>query len=112
MIIKQAKILKKKFNFSITSELEIIKNKNNLKGINLIDVNFNQASGFSKITSKSKYFNDDVVGETITNYELNMWHVDQNISYYFDKYRARLTGGYTYHNVAHETETNSAPRSN
>ena len=67
---------------------------------------------FTHSKSKSKYFNDDVVGETITNYELNMWHVDQNISYYFDKYRARLTGGYTYHNVAHETETNSAPRSN
>ena len=41
-----------------------------------------------------------------------MWHLDQNISYYFDTYRARLTGGYTYHNVATETETNSAPRSN
>ena len=67
---------------------------------------------FTHSKSKSKYFNDDVAGETITNYELNMWHVDQNISYYFDKYRARLTGGYTYHNVAHETATNSAPRSN
>jgi hypothetical protein len=67
---------------------------------------------FTHSKSKSKYYNDDVAGETITNYELNMWHVDQNISYYFDKYRARLTGGHTYHNVAHETETNSAPRSN
>ena len=56
LISKQAKILKKKFNFSITSELEIIKNKNNLKGINLIDVNFNQAFGFSKITSKSNHY--------------------------------------------------------
>jgi 4-hydroxy-L-threonine phosphate dehydrogenase PdxA len=56
LITKQAKILKKKFSFSTTSELEIIKNKNNLKGINLIDVNFNQASGFSKITSKSNHY--------------------------------------------------------
>ena len=68
---------------------------------------------FTHSKSKSKYFNDaEDTGETITNYELNMYHVDQNISYYFDKYRARLTGGHTYHNVAHETETNSAPRSN
>ena len=68
---------------------------------------------FTHSKSKSKYFNDTPgTGETIINYELNMWHVDQNISYYFDKYRARLTGGYTYHNVAHETQTNSAPRSN
>jgi hypothetical protein len=66
---------------------------------------------FTHSKSKSKYYND-APAETITNYELNMWHVDQNISYYFDKYRARLTGGYTYHNVAHETATNSAPRSN
>jgi hypothetical protein len=68
---------------------------------------------FTHSKSKSKYFNDaQPTLETISNYELNMWHVDQNISYYFDSYRARLTGGYTYHNVAHETETNSAPRSN
>lgn len=67
---------------------------------------------FTHSKSKSKYYNAVAGTETITNYELNMWHVDQNISYYFDTYRARLTGGYTYHNVAHETETNSAPRSN
>ena len=68
---------------------------------------------FTHSKSKSKYRNDAAgTGETISNYELNMWHVDQNISYYFDTYRARLTGGLTYHNVAHETETNSAPRSN
>jgi len=68
---------------------------------------------FTHSKSKSKYFNDaGGTGETITNYELNMYHVDQNISYYFDTYRARLTGGYTYHNVATETSTNSAPRSN
>ena len=53
LIIKQAKILKKKINFNITNENEIINNKNNLKKINLIDVNFKQKFGFSKITSKS-----------------------------------------------------------
>ena len=52
LITKQAKILKNKINFSITNESEIIKKKNNLKKINLIDVNFEQSSGFSKITTK------------------------------------------------------------
>lgn len=67
---------------------------------------------FTHSKSKSKFFNDVRPGETITNYELNMYHVDQNISYYFNEYRARLTGGHTYHNVAHETQTTSAARSN
>ena len=56
LIVKQAKILKKKINFTITNELEIIKKKNNLKKINLIDVDFNQSSGFSKITTKSNHY--------------------------------------------------------
>ena len=56
LIIKQAKILKKKISFSITSELEIIKNKNNLEKINLIDVDFKQSAAFSKITSKSNHY--------------------------------------------------------
>ena len=53
LIIKQAKILKKKISFNTISEFETIKNKNNLKKINLIDIDFKQKSGFSKITSKS-----------------------------------------------------------
>ena len=53
LITKQAKILKKKINFNIISEFEIIKKKNNLKKINLIDVDFKQSSGFNKITIKS-----------------------------------------------------------
>jgi 4-hydroxythreonine-4-phosphate dehydrogenase len=56
LIIKQAKILKKKINFSITNEFEIINKKNNLKKINLIDVDFNQSSGFGKITTKSNHY--------------------------------------------------------
>ena len=67
---------------------------------------------FTHSKSKSKFSNNARPGQTITNYELNMYHVDQNISYYFDEYRARLTGGYIYHKVAHETQTNSAARSN
>ena len=53
LILKQAKILRTKINFSITNELEVIKKKNNLKKINLIDVDFNQSLGFGKITAKS-----------------------------------------------------------
>ena len=49
LITKQAKILKKKISLSVTNEFEIIKKKNNLKRINLIDVDFNQSLGFSKI---------------------------------------------------------------
>ena len=56
LITKQAKILKKKINFSITNEFEIIKKKNNLKRINLIDVDFNQSSGFSKISPRSNHY--------------------------------------------------------
>ena len=56
LISKQAKILKKKITFSITNELEVIKNKYNLKKINLIDVDFNQSNAFSKITSKSNNY--------------------------------------------------------
>jgi len=56
LISKQAKILKKKITFSITNELEVIKNKNNLEKINLIDIDFNQSTAFSKITSKSNNY--------------------------------------------------------
>ena len=56
LILKQAKILKKKINFNTTTEFEIIKKKNNLKKINLIDIDFKQSSGFSKITSKSNHY--------------------------------------------------------
>ena len=56
LIAMQAKILKKKINFNITNEFEIIQKKINLKKINLIDVDFKQSSGFSKITSKSNLY--------------------------------------------------------
>jgi 4-hydroxythreonine-4-phosphate dehydrogenase len=56
IIAKQAKILKQKINFNITNESEIIKKKDNLKKINLIDIDFKQVSGFDKITSKSNHY--------------------------------------------------------
>ena len=56
LITKQAKILKKKISFNITNELEVIKNKNNLKKINLIDVDFEKSTAFSKIKPKSNHY--------------------------------------------------------
>ena len=56
LITTQAKILKRKINFSIINESEIIKKKNNLKKINLIDVDLKQSYGFSKITSRSNHY--------------------------------------------------------
>ena len=56
LILKQAKILKKKISFNATNEFEIIKKKSNLEGINLIDVDFKQTTGFNKITSKSNQY--------------------------------------------------------
>ena len=53
IINKQAKILKKKIKFNLVNEFQIINKKNNLKRINLIDVDLKQSSAFSKITSKS-----------------------------------------------------------
>ena len=55
LIIKQAKILKKRIDFSVTNEFEIVK-KSKLKKINLIDVDFKQSSGFSKISDKSNQY--------------------------------------------------------
>ncbi|MBT3512512.1 MAG: hypothetical protein HN625_05015 [Flavobacteriaceae bacterium] len=60
--------------------------------------------------SKSKYANA-TNGEIITRGSLSMYHVDQNISYFFDNRKTRATAGYTHHIVAHENDTNSAPRS-
>jgi len=53
LILKQAKILKKKIKINIVNKTEILKKKNNLKKINLINVDFNQSSAFDKITIKS-----------------------------------------------------------
>ena len=53
IIMKQAKILKKKIKLNLVNEIEMINKKNNLKRINLIDVDLKQSSAFSKITTKS-----------------------------------------------------------
>ena len=56
LIIKQAKILKKKINFNNINEFEVIKKKIFLQKINLINVDLKQKHGFSKITSKSNSY--------------------------------------------------------
>ena len=56
LIAKQAKILNKKINLNIISYTKIIKEKSNLEKINLIDVDFKQSTGFSKITDKSNHY--------------------------------------------------------
>ena len=53
IIMKQAKVLKKKIKLNLVNEIEIINKKNNLKRINLINVDLKQSSAFSKITTKS-----------------------------------------------------------
>ena len=53
IIMKQAKVLKKKIKLNLVNEIEIINKNNNLKRINLIDVDLKQSSAFSKITTKS-----------------------------------------------------------
>jgi 4-hydroxy-L-threonine phosphate dehydrogenase PdxA len=56
IIMKQAKILKSKINFNIINQSEIFDKKKKLKKINLINVDFEQVSGFSRITSKSNKY--------------------------------------------------------
>jgi len=53
LLLNQAKILKTRISFNVTNEFEIIKNKNSLKKVNLIDIDFKQSCGFTKISSKS-----------------------------------------------------------
>ena len=53
LLLKQAKILKKKISFNLVNELDVINKKDKLKKINLININFEQAQAFNKITSKS-----------------------------------------------------------
>jgi 4-hydroxythreonine-4-phosphate dehydrogenase len=72
LIIKQAKILKKKISFNITNEFELIKKENNLKKINLIDVHFKQQSAFNKITSKSNNYISDCFNIAIKLLENNI----------------------------------------
>ena len=59
LILKQAKILKKKINLNTISETEILKKVDNLKKINLIDVNFEQKFAFNKISTKSNNYITD-----------------------------------------------------
>ena len=56
LILNQARVLKKKIFFNSISGQDLINRKNNLKKINLIDVNFNQKKAFDKITTKSNKY--------------------------------------------------------
>jgi 4-hydroxythreonine-4-phosphate dehydrogenase len=56
LITKQAAILKKKIKFDITNEFRLINKKDDLKKINLINVDLNQSSAFTKITPKSNHY--------------------------------------------------------
>jgi 4-hydroxythreonine-4-phosphate dehydrogenase len=53
LILKQAKILRNKINYNLMNENDLIKKKNKLKKINLINVDLNQNKAFDKISSKS-----------------------------------------------------------
>ena len=56
LILNKARILKKKINFNIITEFEILEKVNNLKKINLINIDFQQTTAFNKITSKSNHY--------------------------------------------------------
>ena len=56
LILKQAKVLKKKINYNLVNENDVIKKKNELKKINLINVDLKQNKAFDKITSKSNEY--------------------------------------------------------
>ncbi|MBD1149483.1 4-hydroxythreonine-4-phosphate dehydrogenase PdxA [Pelagibacterales bacterium SAG-MED27] len=53
LLLMQAQILKKKINFNLIEELDVIKKRKDLKKINLIDIDFAQTQPFIKISSKS-----------------------------------------------------------
>ena len=53
LIIKQASVLRKKISLNLINENDVIKKKNNLKKINLINVDFKQTKAFEKITPRS-----------------------------------------------------------
>ncbi len=58
IILKQSKFLKKKISFNLINESDIIKNRNKLKKINLINVDFKQTRAFNRISSKSNRYID------------------------------------------------------
>ncbi|WP_435165120.1 4-hydroxythreonine-4-phosphate dehydrogenase PdxA [Candidatus Pelagibacter bacterium nBUS_28] len=56
LILKQAKVLGEKINLNLINEDDLIKKKNNLKKINLINVDFKQTKAFDEITPKSNEY--------------------------------------------------------
>ena len=76
------------------------------------EINYSISPSYTHIKSKSKYTNNTGFDNPFltTHYTLAMWHLDQNLAYYFDESKARVTGGYTIHMVGNETESDSAAR--
>ncbi|MDB4812069.1 4-hydroxythreonine-4-phosphate dehydrogenase PdxA [Candidatus Pelagibacter sp.] len=56
LIIKQASVLRKKISLNLINENDVIKKKNNLEKINLINVDFKQTKAFEKITPRSNEY--------------------------------------------------------
>lgn len=56
LILKQASVLRKKISLNLINENDVIKKKNNLKKINLINVDFKQTKAFEKITPRSNEY--------------------------------------------------------
>ena len=56
IILKQSKFLKKKIRFNLINECDIFKDKNKLKKINLINIDFKQSQAFNAISSKSNKY--------------------------------------------------------
>jgi 4-hydroxythreonine-4-phosphate dehydrogenase len=56
LILKQAKVLKNKINYNLVNENDVIKKKNKLKKINLVNVDLKQNKAFDKISTKSNKY--------------------------------------------------------
>ena len=65
------------------------------------------APSYSHSKTKSKYQNP-TLGRIVSNYSTSMYHLDQNLSYYFDTLSFRATGGYTHHYISSQTENGNA----
>jgi len=65
------------------------------------------APSYSHSKTKSKYQNP-TLGRIVSNYSTSMYHLDQNLSYYFNTLSFRATGGYTHHYISSQTENGNA----
>ena len=65
------------------------------------------APSYSHGKTKSKYQNP-TLGRIVSTYSTSMYHLDQNLSYYFDTLSFRATGGYTHHYISAQTDNGNA----